>query len=84
VTGTVIQIVIDSVPRTPAQALASPAHGIVLVLLLVLLGLRLVVRVLELRSETRITQTVDVALVPLFVAFVLILFIRLQEIVPLG
>jgi hypothetical protein len=83
-TGTVIQIVIDSIPATPPQVLASPAHAIVLGLLIVVLVARLLIRVREIADAATITRTLDVALVPLFGGFVLILYIRLLEIVPLG
>ena len=83
-TGTVIQIVVDSLPTTPAQALASPAHDIMLGLLILVLVARLLIRVREIPNAATITRTLDVALVPLFVGFVLILYVRLLEIIPLG
>jgi hypothetical protein len=83
-TGTVIQVVIDNVPRTPAQALASPAHAIVFALLLLVLVARLITRVATKPAEETITRALDVALGPLLAAFVLILYVRLLEIMPLG
>ena len=83
-TGTVIQSRrrLLAEESHPGAGIAGARHF--LGLLLLLLVARLVVRVRGIPNAATITRTVDVALAPLFVAFILILYIRLLEIIPLG
>lgn len=82
-TITVTRLVEESLPQTPAQALALVVDGIVLVLVIGLLVTRLLVQAGGARSG-RTERALDIALVPLSVVVAVFLYIRLQEIVPLG
>lgn len=82
-TITVTRLVAESLPQTPAQALALFVDGIVLVLLIGLLVTRLLVQAGG-PERARTLRTLDMALVPLSVVVAIFLYIRLQEIVPLG
>ena len=82
-TITVTRLVEESLPQTPAQALALVVDGIVLVLVIGLLVTRLLVQAGGARSA-RTERALDIALVPLSVVVAIVLYIRLQEIVPLG
>ena len=82
-TVTVTRLVAESLPQTPAQALALVVHGIILVLVLALLITRLLLQAGG-GQRPRTLRTIDLALVPLCVVVAIFLYIRLQEIVPLG
>jgi hypothetical protein len=83
-TATVTQFVIDSLPRTPGLALTVPIDGIVAGVLLILLVARLLLQAADTRAARRAYQTLDIAAIPLLIAFVIIVYTRIQEIMPLG
>lgn len=82
-TITVTRLVAESLPQTPSQALALFVDGIVLVLLVGLLVTRLLVQAAD-PQRVRTLRAIDIALVPLSIVVALFLYIRLQEILPLG
>ena len=82
-TATVTRLVAEALPQTPAQALALAVAGIVALIVVGLLLTRLLVQVGG-RQNARALRVLDVVLVPLVVVFGIFLYIRLQEIVPLG
>lgn len=83
-TSTVAQGITNALPGTPGLALAAPAGGILALLLIVLLIARILVQVAAIPRWQAIVRTIDVAVVPLVVAFGAILYARFQEILPLG
>jgi len=83
-TSTVANLIADSLPATPAQALALATHGLVALLLIGLLVARVLLQVAGEPRTGRVVRLLDVALLPLLAGFALILYTRLQEIMPLG
>lgn len=83
-TITVTRLVTESLPQTPAQALALAVDGIVTLLLVGLIVARLLVQVGALEGRPRVLRLLDVATLPLLFVFGVFLYIRLQEILPLG
>ena len=79
----VTRFVAESLPQTPGQALALAVDGIITVLVVGLLVTRLLVQATG-PQQTRTLRALDVALVPLVVVVAIFLYIRLQEILPLG
>jgi hypothetical protein len=84
VTSTVAQAIIDALPLTPGQALLAPAGGILVAALIAVLMLRLLVQVAAVRWSKRVVRILDIAAAPLLVGLVAILYVRFQEILPLG
>ena len=82
-TITVTRLVAESLPQTPTQALALAVDGIIAVLVVGLLLTRLLVQAAG-PQQARTLRALDVALVPLVVVVAIFLYIRLQEILPLG
>ena len=82
-TITVTRLVAESLPQTPGQALALFVDGIVLVLVVGLLVTRLLVQAAG-QQHVRTLRAIDIALVPLSLVVAFFLYIRLQEILPLG
>lgn len=78
------QQIADQLPGTPLQALAFPVDGWVAAFLIVLLCIRLLITTADPPGRRTGLQVVDVAAVPLFVGFALIVYARIQEILPLG
>ncbi len=83
-TATVTQFVVESLPRTPGLALSLPVDGIVAAVLIIVLVASLLLRVADTRAARVASQTLDIAAVPLLIAFVMIVYTRIQEIMPLG
>jgi len=83
-TSTVAQLIADSLPTTPAQALALVTDGLVALLVIALLAARVLFQVAGEPRTGRVNRLLDVALLPLLAGFALILYTRLQEIMPLG
>jgi len=83
-TATVTQVVIDSLPGTPGQALAAVTGGIVIAFLLGLIVVRLLLVVAGTARADAIRVVVDLAIAPLLAAFVILLVGRLLEIQPIG
>jgi hypothetical protein len=83
-TATVTRLVIDSLPSTPGQALSSATGGIVIVLLLGLLVVRQLVQSADRPGAGEIVQTLDIAMFPLLIAFFVIVYLRLLDLMPLG
>ena len=71
-------------PGTPLQSLAFPVDSWVAAFLIALLCIRLLLAAA--RSPTVLTglRVVDVAIVPLFIGFIAVVYSRIQEILPLG
>jgi len=83
-TTMVNQEIIAGIPGTPLQALAFPVAALVTAFLIGLLVVRLLGVAAD-RSGARLQlQVLDVALIPLFIAFAAIVYKRIQEILPLG
>jgi hypothetical protein len=82
-TITVTRLVAESLPQTPAQALAFAVDGIIIVLVIGLLVTRLLVQAAG-PQHARTLRALDLALVPLAVVVAFFLYVRLQEILPLG
>jgi hypothetical protein len=83
-TSTVTRLVIDTLPQTPGQALAAPAAGILVLLLVFVLIARLLLGVADVPRSRAAVRTLDVIAAPLFIAFAFILSTRVLEILPLG
>ena len=83
-TSTVTRLVLDSLPSTPGQALGSATGGIVVILLLGLLVVRQLVQSAGRPRAGEIVRTLDVATIPLLIAFFVIVYLRLQDLMPLG
>ena len=82
-TITVTRLIAESLPQTPGQALALIVDGIVVVLVVGLLVTRLLVQAAG-PQHARTLRALDLALLPLAVVVAFFLYIRLQEILPLG
>ncbi len=82
--STLRAIVIVSLPTTPAQALALVTSGLVALLAIGLLTLRILLQVVGEGRTSWVSRLIDVAVLPLLAGFALILYTRLQEIMPLG
>ena len=83
-TSIVTRLALDTLPATPGQALATSTGGIVVLLLVLLLVIRQLVVVADVARSRRIVAALDVAVAPLLIAFAVIMYERLQEILPLG
>jgi hypothetical protein len=83
-TSTVSQFALDWLPQTPGQALAAPPAAMVVGLLLIFLTARVLLGVAEAPRSRDAMRTLDVAVVPLFIALAFILSTRVLEILPLG
>jgi hypothetical protein len=83
-TSTVTQLVMDTLPQTPGQALAAPAAGILVALLVIVLIARLLLGVADVPRSRAAVRTLDVVAAPLFIALAFILSTRVLEILPLG
>jgi hypothetical protein len=82
-TITVTQLVTESLPQTPGQALALFVDGIVIVLVVGLLVTRLLLQAAG-PQHGRTLRAIDIALLPLSIVVAFFLYVRLQEILPLG
>jgi hypothetical protein len=83
-TSTVTRLVMDTLPQTPGQALAAPAAGILVTLLVIVLIARLLLGVADVPRSRAAVRTLDVVAAPLFIALAFILSTRVLEILPLG
>jgi hypothetical protein len=83
-TSTVTRLVLDSLPQTPGQALAAPPAGILVALLLIAFVARLLLGVADVPRSRDTMRTLDVVVLPLFIAMAFILSTRVLEILPLG
>ena len=83
-TATVTRLVTEGLPGTPAQALSFAVDGLVTIVLLGLIMTRLLLQAGNGENRARTVQVLDVATVPLLVVFAIFLYIRFQEILPLG
>ena len=83
-TATVTRFVIDALPRTPGQALATPTEGIVAVILIVVLITRGLLAAAATERTQAICRVLDIAAGPLLSTLVFVLYARLEEILPLG
>jgi hypothetical protein len=71
-------------PGTPLQSLAFPVDGWLAGFLIALLCIRLLLAAAASPSVRTGPRVIDVAAVPLFLAFAAIVYSRIQEILPLG
>jgi hypothetical protein len=83
-TSTVTRLALESLPQTPGQALAAPAAAMVVALLLIVFVARLLLGVADVPRSRDTMRTLDVVVVPLFIALGFILSTRVLEILPLG
>jgi hypothetical protein len=83
-TSMINQLINERLPTTPAGALALPVDLIVTGFLLALLVARLLVRARHGSGSRWSSHPLDVAAVPLVLAFGAIALGRILEIVPLG
>ena len=83
-TSTVTRLVMDTLPQTPGQALAAPAAGILVALLVIVLIARLLLGVADVPRSRAAVRTLDVVAAPLFIALAFILSTRVLENLPLG
>ena len=83
-TSMVTELVEGRLPGTPAGALALPVDAIVTAFLIAFLVGRLLVRARARPGSRWSVHPVDVAAVPLIIAFGVIAFGRILEIMPLG
>jgi hypothetical protein len=84
VTATVTRLVAEALPGTPAQALSLAVDGLVTILLIGLILARLLLQAGGGEDRARAVRVLDVATVPLLVVFAIFLYIRFEEILPLG
>ena len=71
-------------PGTPGLALALPVDGLVTAFLIGLLIVRLLVSAARGPAGRPALQVIDLAAIPLFLAFAAIIHARVTEILPLG
>ncbi|MCJ7709328.1 MAG: hypothetical protein MUQ32_00715, partial [Chloroflexi bacterium] len=71
-------------PGTPGLALALPVDGLVAAFLIGLLIVRLLGSAASGPTGRPSLHVIDVAAIPLFLAFAVIVFARITEILPLG
>lgn len=71
-------------PGTPLQALAFPVDSWVAAFLIGLLAVRLLLTAAMSPRARSGLRVVDIAAVPLLLAFAAIVYARIQEILPLG
>jgi hypothetical protein len=83
-TSTVTRLALDWLPQTPGQALAAPAAAMVVALLLIVFTARVLLGVADAPRSRDAMRTLDVVVVPLFIALAFILSTRVLEILPLG
>ena len=83
-TSTVTQIIVDTLPQTPGQALAAATGAVIACLLVALLIVRQLVAAANRPQAQSVLSIIDVAAYPLLCAFVIVVYERLQEILPLG
>lgn len=83
-TITVSRLVAESLPQTPVLVLSLAVDGLVTLLVIGLIVARLLVRAAGPERHARTIRVLDVVTAPLLVVFGLFLYVRLQEILPLG
>ena len=83
-TSTVTQVILDTLPQTPGQALAATTGGVIAFLVVALLIVRQLVAAADRPQAPTVLSIIDVAAYPLLCAFVIVVYERLQEILPLG
>ena len=83
-TSIVSRVVIETLPGTPGQALAAATGGILAAILVGLLIVRQLVQTAGRPHWREIVWTLDVAAIPLLIAFAVIVYERLQDLMPLG
>jgi len=83
-TSMVNELIAAQLPGTPLQSLAFPVDSWLAGFLIALLCIRLVLTTASSPTARTGLRVVDVAAVPLFVAFAAIVYARIQEILPLG
>jgi hypothetical protein len=83
-TSTVTNVALDWLPQTPSQALAAPGPAIVVALFLILFIARLLLGVADAGPSRDAVRSLDVVVIPLFIAMAFILSTRVLEILPLG
>jgi len=83
-TSMVTELITSGLPSTPSLALALPVDAMVTALLIVLLAARLLVTASSGLGGRPTLQVLDVAAIPLFLAFAVVVLDRVMEILPLG
>ena len=83
-TSIVSNAIIDALPATPGQALAIATGGIIALALLVLMIARQLIEASGRPGGARIVRTLDIAVLPFLIAFAVIVYERLQSLMPLG
>jgi hypothetical protein len=83
-TATVTRLAMDSLAQTPGQALVAPAPGLVVAILIVVFLARVLLEVADVPRSRDTMRTLDVVLLPMFIALAFILSTRVLEILPLG
>lgn len=83
-TSIVTGAVIEALPATPGQALAVLTGGVVALALVVLLVIRQLIEASGRPGGALVVRTLDVAVIPLLIAFAIIVFERLESLMPLG
>ena len=83
-TATVARLIAEALPSTPAQALAVATDWILAIVVIGLLTGRVLLQVAGRPRASRAARILDVATVPLVAGFALVVYTRLQEIMPLG
>jgi hypothetical protein len=80
----VTDLITSTLPGTPALALALPLDGLVTVFLIAVLVIRLLISAARGATGRPELHVIDVAAIPLFLAFAIIVYGRVTEILPLG
>jgi len=83
-TSTVTGVALEWLPQTPGQALAAPTAAMVVALLLIAFLVRVLLGVADASGSRDTIRTLDVVVVPLFIALAFILSTRVLDILPLG
>src|SRR4029078_6209551 len=83
-TSTVTGVALEWLPQTPGQALAAPTGAMAVSLLVIAFLVRLLLGVADAPGSRDTIRTLDVVVVPLFIALAFILSTRVLEILPLG
>jgi uncharacterized membrane protein len=83
-TSIVSDAVVAALPATPGQALAVATGGIVALALVILMIARQLVEASGRPGGARIVRTLDIAVLPFLITFAVIVYERLQSLMPLG
>ena len=83
-TTMVTELINSSLPGTPRLAIDLPVDGLVTAFLIGLLIVRLLVSAAQGSAGRPVLQVIDLAAIPLLLAFTVIVYARVTEILPLG